>query len=140
MKRTIIKDLLRTTDYGAHALVKGWVRTHRSSKSVHFIALNDGSTIKNVQVVADVEKFDADLLKQITTGACLSVEGLIVESPGAGQSVELQATKIDILGACGDDYPMQKKGQTFEYMRTHAPLRLRTNTFVAVFPVGHQLA
>ena len=140
MKRTIIKDLLRTTDYGAHALVKGWVRTHRSSKSVHFIALNDGSTIKNVQVVADVEKFDADLLKQITTGACLSVEGLIGESPGAGQSVELQATKIDILGACGDDYPMQKKGQTFEYMRTHAHLRLRTNTFGAVFRIRHNLA
>ena len=140
MKRTKIVDLLKRTDFGADVCVKGWVRTRRGSKSVNFIALNDGSTIKNVQVVADVEKFDPEVLKLITTGACLSVEGTLVESQGAGQSVEIQATKIDVLGTCGADYPMQKKGQSFEYMRQHAHMRLRTNTFGAVFRIRHNMA
>lgn len=126
MKRTKIIDLLKRTDYGQDVCVKGWVRTRRGSKSVNFIALNDGSTIKNVQVVADVDKFDAETLKLITTGACLSVEGKLVESVGAGQSVEVQADKIEVLGTCGADYPMQKKGQSFEYMRQYAHMRLRT--------------
>ncbi len=140
MKRTKIIDLLSRKDFGAEVCVKGWVRTRRGSKSVNFIALNDGSTIKNVQVVADVEKFDAEVLKLITTGACLSVEGTLVESQGAGQSVEIQATKIEVLGTCGADYPMQKKGQSFEYMRQHAHMRLRTNTFGAVFRIRHNMA
>lgn len=140
MKRTKIIDLLNRKDFGAEVCVKGWVRTRRGSKSVNFIALNDGSTIKNVQVVADVEKFDAEMLKLITTGACLSVEGTLVESQGAGQSVEIQATKIEVLGTCGADYPMQKKGQSFEYMRQHAHMRLRTNTFGAVFRIRHNMA
>ena len=140
MQRTKINELLKRTDFGAEVCVKGWVRTRRGSKSVHFIALNDGSTIKNVQVVADVEKFDAELLKLITTGACLSVEGILVESQGAGQSVEVQAQRIEVLGVCGDEYPMQKKGQTFEYMRQHAHLRPRTNTFGAVFRIRHNMA
>lgn len=140
MKRTKIIDLLSRKDFGAEVCVKGWVRTRRGSKSVNFIALNDGSTIKNVQVVADVEKFDAEMLKLITTGACLSVEGTLVESQGAGQSVEIQATKIEMLGTCGADYPMQKKGQSFEYMRQHAHMRLRTNTFGAVFRIRHNMA
>ena len=140
MKRTKIIDLLSRKDFGAEVCVKGWVRTRRGSKSVNFIALNDGSTIKNVQVVADVEKFDAEMLKLITTGACLSVEGTLVESQGAGQSVEIQATKIEVLGTCGADYPMQKKGQSFEYMRQHAHMRLRTNTFGAVFRIRHNMA
>lgn len=140
MKRTKIIDLLSRKDFGAEVCVKGWVRTRRGSKSVNFIALNDGSTIKNVQVVADVEKFDAEMLKLITTGACLSVEGTLVESQGTGQSVEIQATKIDVLGTCGADYPMQKKGQSFEYMRQHAHMRLRTNTFGAVFRIRHNMA
>lgn len=140
MKRTKIIDLLSRKDFGAEVCVKGWVRTRRGSKSVNFIALNDGSTIKNVQVVADVEKFDAEMLKLITTGACLSVEGTWVESQGAGQSVEIQATKIEVLGTCGADYPMQKKGQSFEYMRQHAHMRLRTNTFGAVFRIRHNMA
>lgn len=140
MKRTKIIDLLSRKDFGAEVCVKGWVRTRRGSKSVNFIALNDGSTIKNVQVVADVEKFDAEILKLITTGACLSVEGTLVESQGAGQSVEIQATKIEVLGTCGADYPMQKKGQSFEYMRQHAHMRLRTNTFGAVFRIRHNMA
>ncbi len=140
MKRTKIIDLLSRKDFGAEVCVKGWVRTRRGSKSVNFIALNDGSTIKNVQLVADVEKFDAEMLKLITTGACLSVEGTLVESQGAGQSVEIQATKIEVLGTCGADYPMQKKGQSFEYMRQHAHMRLRTNTFGAVFRIRHNMA
>lgn len=140
MKRTKIIDLLSRKDFGAEVCVKGWVRTRRGSKSVNFIALNDGSTIKNVQVVADVERFDAEMLKLITTGACLSVEGTLVESQGAGQSVEIQATKIEVLGTCGADYPMQKKGQSFEYMRQHAHMRLRTNTFGAVFRIRHNMA
>ena len=140
MKRTKIIDLLSRKDFGAEVCVKGWVRTRRGSKSVNFIALNDGSTIKNVQVVADVEKFDAEMLKLITTGACLSVEGTLVESQGAGQSVEIQATKIEVLGTCGADHPMQKKGQSFEYMRQHAHMRLRTNTFGAVFRIRHNMA
>lgn len=140
MKRTKIIDLLSRKDFGAEVCVKGWVRTRRGSKSVNFIALNDGSTIKNVQVVADVDKFDAEMLKLITTGACLSVEGTLVESQGAGQSVEIQATKIEVLGTCGADYPMQKKGQSFEYMRQHAHMRLRTNTFGAVFRIRHNMA
>ena len=140
MQRTKISSLLQHGQPGAEVCVKGWVRTRRGSKSVNFIALNDGSTIKNVQIVADVEKFDAETLKLVTTGACLSVEGLLVESQGAGQSVEIQATKIDVLGVCGADYPMQKKGQSFEYMRQHAHMRLHTNTFGAVFRIRHNIA
>ena len=140
MKRTKIIDVLKRTDFGTKVLVKGWVRTRRGSKSVSFIALNDGSTIKNVQIVADNEKFDEDLLKDITTGACLSVTGTLVESQGSGQAVEVQATQIELLGACPADYPMQKKGQSFEYMRKYAHLRLRTNTFGAVFRIRHNMA
>lgn len=140
IRRTKIVDLLQRTDYGASVNVKGWVRTKRGSKSVAFIALNDGSTIKNVQIVADAEKFAPELMKQITTGACLSVDGKMVESIGSGQKVEIQAENIDLLGACPSDYPMQKKGQTFEYMRQHAHLRLRTNTFGAVFRIRHNMA
>ena len=140
IRRTKIVDLLQRTDYGASVNVKGWVRTKRGSKSVAFIALNDGSTIKNVQIVADAEKFAPELMKQIITGACLSVDGKMVESIGSGQNVEIQAENIDLLGACPSDYPMQKKGQTFEYMRQHAHLRLRTNTFGAVFRIRHNMA
>lgn len=140
MERTKIKELLQRTDYGTNVCVKGWVRTRRGSKSVSFIALNDGSTIKNVQIVADVEKFDPELLKLVTTGACLCVEGQLVASQGAGQTAEIQADSIVVYGTCGSDYPMQKKGQTFEYMRQHAHLRLRTNTFGAVFRIRHQMS
>ena len=104
-------DVLRRTDYGAVVNVKGWVRTHRSSKAVEFIHINDGSTIKNVQVVVNPEDFDADVLKQVTTGACISVNGVLVESMGAGQASEIQGKEIEIYGLCGNDYPMQKKGQ-----------------------------
>ena len=140
IKRTKIADLLQCTDYGQKVCVKGWVRTRRGSKSVNFIAINDGSTIKNVQVVADTEKFDPEILKAIGTGACLAVEGTLVESQGAGQSQEIQAEEIQALGTCAPDYPMQKKGQSFEYMRRNAHMRLRTNTFGAVFRIRHHMA
>ena len=140
IKRTKIVDILQSTDFGAAVNVKGWVRTHRSSKAVDFIALNDGSTIKNVQVVVDPEKFDADMLKSITTGACITVNGTLVESQGQGQTSEIQATEIEVYGLCGADYPMQKKGQSFEYMRQYAHMRLRTNTFGAVMRIRHNMA
>ncbi len=132
--------MLKCEDYGSKVNVKGWVRTKRGSKAVNFIALNDGSTIKNVQIVADVEKFEPEMMKQITTGACLSVNGEMVKSIGSGQNVEIQALEIEVLGTCPADYPMQKKGQSFEYMRQHAHMRLRTNTFGAVFRIRHNMA
>ena len=140
IKRTKVVDALKRNDYGAIINVKGWVRTHRSSKSVDFIAVNDGSTIKNIQIVVDPSKFDANILKQITTGSCISATGELVQSQGAGQSVEIQCSNIEIYGLCGADFPMQKKGQSFEYMRQHAHLRLRTNTFGAVMRIRHNMA
>ncbi len=140
MKRTKIVDALRSTAFGEAIDVKGWVRSHRSSKAVDFIALNDGSTIKNIQIVADTDKFDDEILRQITTGACIHVEGTLVESQGKGQTSEILATSIEIYGLCGNDYPMQKKGQTFEYMRKYAHMRLRTNTFGAVMRIRHNMA
>lgn len=140
IRRTKIRDVLKREDYGAMVNVKGWVRTRRGSKSVYFIALNDGSTINNVQVVADADKFEEELIKQVTTGACLSVTGELVKSVGSGQAVEIQARQIEVLGTCGSDYPMQKKGQSMEFMRQHAHMRLRTNTFGAVFRIRHHMA
>ena len=140
MKRTKVVDALRSTDYGKEITVMGWVRTHRSSKAVDFIALNDGSTIKNIQVVVDAGRVDEETLKSITTGACISVEGTLVESPAQGQASEVQCRSITVFGLCGSDYPMQKKGQSFEYMRQYAHLRLRTNTFGAVMRIRHNMA
>ena len=140
IRRTKIIDVLKREDYGSMVNVKGWVRTRRGSKAVHFIALNDGSTINNVQIVADADKFDEEMIKTISTGACLSVTGELVKSVGSGQAVEVQAKGIEVLGTCAVDYPMQKKGQTMEYMRTHAHMRLRTNTFGAVFRIRHNMA
>lgn len=140
MKRTKVADALKSTDFGKDICVKGWVRTHRSSKAVDFIAVNDGSIINNIQVVIDPTKTDANLLKQITTGACICAEGKLVESQGKGQTVEIQGENIILYGPCGNDYPMQKKGQSFEYMRQYAHLRLRTNTFGAVMRIRHNMA
>ena len=140
ISRVMVVDALKRTDFGTVVNVKGWVRTHRSSKAVDFIALNDGSTINNVQIVVDPAKFDAEMLKQITTGACINVNGELVESTGSGQHVELQCRELEVYGLCGSDYPMQKKGQTFEYMRQYAHLRLRTNTFGAVMRIRHNMA
>ncbi len=140
MKRTKVVDALVCTDFGKDINVKGWVRSHRSSKAVDFIALNDGSTIKNIQIVVDPTQFDEEMLKNITTGACISVVGTLVESQGAGQASEVQCRELEIYGLCPSDYPMQKKGQSFEYMRKYAHLRLRTNTFGAVFRIRHNMA
>lgn len=138
--RTKVVDALRSTDYNTDITVKGWVRSHRSSKAVDFIALNDGSTIKNIQIVVAPENFDAEMLKSITTGACIRATGTLVESQGKGQTVEVQAKELEIYGLCPSDYPMQKKGQSFEYMRQYAHMRLRTNTFGAVFRIRHNMA
>ncbi len=140
MKRTKIIDALSSTDFGKEINVKGWVRSHRSSKAVDFIALNDGSTIKNIQIVVEPNSFDAEIIKSITTGACLNVTGLLVESQGKGQTSEIKAESIEVYGLSPTDYPMQKKGQTFEYMRKYGHLRLRTNTFGAVFRIRHNMA
>ncbi len=140
IRRTRVVDVLQRTDFGTIVNVKGWVRTHRSSKAVDFIALNDGSTIKNVQIVVDPAQFDENILRQITTGACISATGLLVESQGQGQTSEIMCQDIEIYGLCGADYPMQKKGQSFEYMRQYAHLRLRTNTFGAVMRIRHNMA
>ena len=141
MSRTIIVDALKRTDFGAEVNIKGWVRTRRGNKTVSFIALNDGSTINNIQVVADNEKFGDEYLKPITTGACISVTGKLVESMGQGQHVEIQADKIEIYGAADPEtYPLQKKGHTMEFLRDIAHLRPRTNTFGAIFRVRHNMA
>lgn len=140
IKRTKVVDALKRTDFGQTVCVKGWVRTHRSSKAVDFIALNDGSTINNIQIVVDPTKVDAEILKQITTGACICAIGTLVESQGKGQTSEIQCESLEIYGLCGNDYPMQKKGQSFEYMRQYAHLRLRTNTFGAVMRIRHNMA
>ena len=137
MKRTKVVDALSCTDFGNDINVRGWVRSHRNSKAVD---LNDGSTIKNIQVVVDPSTINADILKNITTGACISVIGTLVESQGKGQTSEIQCKEIEIYGLCPSDYPMQKKGQSFEYMRKYAHLRLRTNTFGAVFRIRHNMA
>ena len=140
IKRPKVVDIFDNALVGQKVCVKGWVRTRRGNKQVQFIALNDGSTIKNVQLVVDPTTIDEELLKNITTGACLCATGMLVESQGAGQSVEIQCKTIEIYGLCGSDYPMQKKGQTFEYMRKNGHMRLRTNTFGAVFRIRHNMA
>lgn len=140
MKRTKVVDALNCTDFGKDINVRGWVRSHRSSKAVDFIALNDGSTIKNIQVVVDPASVDAETIKSITTGACISATGVLVESQGKGQTSEIQCKEIEVYGLCPSDYPMQKKGQSFEYMRKYGHMRLRTNTFGAVFRIRHHMA
>ena len=140
MKRTKIIDLLKTPAFGTVVNVKGWVRTRRGNKTVNFIALNDGSTINNIQIVVDLAKFDENLLKDITTGACLSVDGELVESVGSGQAAEIQAQQIEVLGTCDNTYPLQKKGHSMEFLREVAHLRPRTNTFGAVFRIRHHMA
>ena len=140
LTRRKVKELLKLAP-GQKVLAKGWVRTKRGNKNVAFIALNDGSTINNIQIVADVAKFEEELLKRITTGACIAVTGDLVESMGSGQAVEIQADAIRIYGeADPNTYPLQKKGHTLEFLRTIAHLRPRTNTFGAVLRIRHAMA
>lgn len=135
-----IKQILQSTDYDSQVTVKGWVRTKRGSKNVSFIALNDGSTIKNIQIVADAENFNEDSLKDVTTGAAISVVGKLVQSAGTGQTVEVIAEKIDVLGkADPEKYPLQPKKHSLEFLREIAHLRFRTNTFSAVARIRHTM-
>ncbi|MDR1809096.1 MAG: asparagine--tRNA ligase, partial [Prevotella sp.] len=141
IRRTKISDLLQQNNYGTTVSVKGWVRTRRGNKQVSFIALNDGSTINNLQIVVALEKFEDEFLKPITTGACLHVTGKFVESQGQGQKGEVQAETIEIYGAADPaEYPLQKKGHTLEFLREIAHLRPRTNTFGAIFRMRHHMA
>ena len=139
MERKKVAQLLKAAP-GQQVLAKGWVRTKRGNKNVAFIALNDGSTINNIQVVCDLAKFEEDLMKRITTGACLAVKGDLVASQGSGQAVEIQATDIEIYGECDATYPLQKKGHSMEFLREIAHLRPRTNTFGAVLRIRHNMA
>ncbi len=138
--RTKVKDLL-LQEPGQVVLAKGWVRTKRGNKGIAFIALNDGSTINNIQIVVDKTLFPEDLLPRITTGACIGVTGTLVESVGSGQAVEIQAREIEIYGECDPmRYPLQKKDTSFEYLRSVAHMRMRTNTFGAVLRIRNQMA
>ena len=140
VSRSKIKDLLNEAP-GKEVLAKGWVRTKRGNKQVKFIALNDGSTINNIQVVAETEKFDEEIIKRITTGASLAVRGQLVESIGSGQKVELKAESIEIYGECDPmRYPLQKKDTSLEYLRTVAHMRMRTNTFGAILRIRNAMA
>ena len=141
MKSLRIAELLQSPATDAEVVVKGWVRTKRGNKNVAFIALNDGSCVANMQVVVDLAKFDEELLRKVTTGACLRVDGRLVASCGAGQGVEVQAEKIEIYGTADPEtYPLQKKGHSLEFLRDIAYLRPRTNTFGAIFRIRHAMA
>lgn len=141
MERTKIKEILANGTAGAQVLVKGWVRTRRGSKNVSFIALNDGSTLHNLQVVADAAVFGEVLMKDITTSASLGVTGTLVESQGSGQALELNAESIEIYGVSDPEvYPIQPKKHSLEFLRENAHLRFRTNTFSAIFRIRHSVA
>ncbi|MFZ4740669.1 MAG: asparagine--tRNA ligase [Bacteroidales bacterium] len=144
LNRSIIKDLLKSfkkEELGTIINVKGWVRTKRGNKNIAFIALNDGSIIHSIQIVVDLANFDEEVMKLITTGACISVNGKLVESMGQGQSVEIQATEIHVYGtADAETYPLQKKGHSLEFLREIAHLRPRTNTFGAILRIRHAMA
>ncbi|GHT24556.1 asparagine--tRNA ligase [Bacteroidia bacterium] len=140
-ERLRINDLLQSTGLvGSEVLVKGWVRTKRGNKNVAFLAVNDGSVIHNLQIVAEAALFE-EQLKQVTTGSCVAVTGKLVESSGQGQKVEVQATDIVLYGGADpESYPLQKKGHTLEFLREIAHLRPRTNTFGAVLRMRHAMA
>jgi asparaginyl-tRNA synthetase len=141
MSCTRIKDVLSAIPDNQELAVCGWVRTRRGSKNVSFVALNDGSTVKTLQIIADHQNFEEETLKRITTGSALQVQGHLVASGGSGQNVELVARNIEILGdADADDYPLQPKRHSLEFLREIAHLRPRTNTFSSIFRVRHSLA
>lgn len=140
-RRTKISELLKSTEVNSEVILKGWVRTKRGNKNVAFIAVNDGSVIHNIQVVADVATIGEETLKHVTTGASVSVKGTLVQSMGKGQQVEIQAKSIEVLGtADAGSYPLQKKGHSMEFLREIAHLRPRTNTFGAVLRIRHAMA
>jgi len=136
-----VKELLKSRDFGETVEVKGWVRTRRGNKNIAFVALNDGSVIHNVQIVIDMTSFDEDLIKKVTTGACIMVKGKLAESPGKEQQVEIHAGLIKVFGTADpDSFPLQKKGHTLEFLREIAHLRPRTNTFGAILRIRHAMA
>ena len=136
-----IKVLLSSHDFDSEVVVKGWVRTRRGNKNIAFVALNDGSTIYNIQVVIDMARFEEELVKKITTGSCLAVTGKLVKSPGKEQHVEIHADSIELYGTADPEmYPLQKKGHTLEFLREIAHLRPRTNTFGAVLRIRHAMS
>ena len=140
MERLKIKTLLTQNPIGEEVQVFGWVKTKRGSKSVNFIALNDGSTIHNLQVVAEATTIDDDILKNINTGAALKVIGKVIESAGSGQSIEVQASNITVLGEANpEEYPIQPKKHSMEFLRQNAHLRMRTTTFSAVMRIRHAM-
>lgn len=140
VRRTKVKDLLKM-EAGQKVLAKGWVRTKRSNKEIAFVALNDGSTIKNIQIVIDRNEANEAILSNISTGACIGVEGELVESIGSGQNVEIKAGTVTVYGTCDPvRYPLQKKGASFEYLRSVAHMRPRTNTFGAVLRLRSEMA
>lgn len=138
MIKETVKALLSSTDYDRQVEVKGWVRTKRGSKEVAFLAINDGSIIHSIQAVVNIASFE-EKLKNINTGACIGVKGKLVKSQGKGQTVEIQAEEIDVYGTADETYPLQKKDMTMEFLREKAHLRMRTNTFGAVFRVRHAM-
>ena len=139
-RRTKVLEVLKSAQVGTSLLVKGWVRTKRQNKNVAFIALNDGSTINNLQLVADPNKISEELLKKVTTGACISAKGEIVASQGSGQSVEMHVKELEVLGeADPEKYPLQPKKHSLEFLREIAYLRPRTNTFGAVYRIRHAM-
>jgi asparaginyl-tRNA synthetase len=139
-QREKVAGLLKSAP-GREVMVKGWVRTKRGNKNISFVALNDGSTINNIQIVFDLTKFDEEQLKPVNTGACIGVTGMLTESPGSAQAVELQASALEVYGTADpDQYPLQKKGHSMEFLREIGHLRPRTNTFGAVFRIRHAMA
>lgn len=141
MRREIIADVLKSTDINREVLVKGWVKAKRGNKQVGFIALNDGSTINNIQIVADLEQLGENYIDKVSTGAAISAVGKLVESGGKGQSVEVQATEIIVIGEANpEEYPIQPKKHSMEFLRENAHLRFRTNTFSAVMRIRHAMS
>jgi asparaginyl-tRNA synthetase len=136
-----IKELLASREFGKEVNAKGWVRTKRGNRNIAFIALNDGSAIHNIQVVVDMSRFDEELLRKVTTGSCIAVDGRLIESPGKEQHVEIHANTIRLFGTADPEvYPLQKKGHTLEFLREIAHLRPRTNTFGAVLRIRHAIS
>jgi len=139
-KRVKVSELLKMAP-GSTVLVKGWVRTKRGNKSITFVALNDGSTVKNVQIVFDGSIFTEEMLKGVTTGASIGVYGELVSSLGSGQAVEVSAKNLEIYGTADtDSYPLQKKGHSMEFLREIGHLRPRTNTFGCIFRIRHAMS
>ncbi|MGB3467755.1 MAG: asparagine--tRNA ligase [Cyclobacteriaceae bacterium] len=139
-KRIKIKQLTDESLIGQKVLAKGWVRTKRGNKNVTFIALNDGSTLSNMQIVANPEIISEETLRKVTTGASLAVKGILVASEGAGQVTEINAEEIEVLGEASPDFKLQPKRHTLEFLRDIAHFRPRTNTFGAVFRIRHAMA